>query len=161
VKDDEAIEFLSAVLLVSANPGRLAAFYRDVVGVPLHEEQHGKSLPHWGCNLGEIHFAIHPVETFPDRQSGVGAVKLAFTVFDMAALVRRLTARGVSLLYPPRNIGFFWSTAIQDPDGNLVEFTELRDEWFEQIAERRAAGADVVARWRSAKGSKGPKGPEP
>ena len=159
--DHEAIEFLSAVLLASANPGRLAEFYRDVVGIPLREERHGNALPHWGCNLGELHFAIHPVETFPDRQSGVGSVKLAFTVFDIAALVRRLTAHCVSLLYPPRDTGFFWTTAIQDPDGNLVEFTELRDEWFEQIEARRSAGADVVARWRSAKRSKRRNGPEP
>ena len=145
----EPIQFLSAVLVVSANPGRLAAFYRDVIGIPLREEQHGGSRAHWGCNLGDIHFAIHPVETFPDRRSGVGAVKLAFTVFDVQALARRLQESGVRLLYAPRDTGFFWSTAIGDPDGNLVEFTELRDEWFTDIDARRAAGDDVVARWRA------------
>lgn len=145
----EPIEFLAAVLLVSPNPQRLADFYRDVVGVPLEEERHGDSLPHWGCSLGEIHFAIHPVETFPDRRSG--AVKLAFTVFDIEALAERLEQSGVSLVYPPRDTGFFWSTAIEDPDGNLIEFTELRAEWFEQIAAQRVQGADVVARWRAAK----------
>jgi len=146
----ERVEFLSAVLLVSRNPARLAAFYRDVVGVPLAEERHGNSRVHWGCNLGEIHFAIHSVETFPDKQSGVGSVKLAFTVFNMQALVERLEQAEASLLYPPRDTGFFWSTAIQDPDGNLIEFTELRNEWFEQIEARRADGTDVVARWRAA-----------
>ena len=144
----EPIEFLSAVLVVSANPARLAAFYRDVIGIPLREEQHGGSRAHWGCNLGDIHFAIHPVETFPDRRSGVGAVKLAFTVFDVRALARRLEESGVPLLYAPRDTGFFWSTAIQDPDANFVEFTELRDEWFTGIEARRVAGDDVVARWR-------------
>jgi catechol 2,3-dioxygenase-like lactoylglutathione lyase family enzyme len=146
----EPIEFLSAVLLVSADPARLAAFYRDVVGIPLAKEEHGNTRPHWGCDLGEVHFAIHPVETFPDRQSGVGAIKLAFTVFDIDALVQRLAQAGVALLYPPRDTGFFWSTAIRDPDGNLIEFTELCDEWFERIEARRADGADVVARWRAA-----------
>src|SRR5262249_34975119 len=122
---DEPIEFLSAVLVVSENPKRLADFYPDVVGVPLREERHGETRPHWGCTLGDIHFAIHPVETFPDRRSGVGSVKLAFTVFDIQALARRLAQRGVSLVYPPRETGFLWSTAIRDPDGNLVEFTQL------------------------------------
>src|SRR5262249_10983772 len=148
----EAIEFLSAVLLVSSDPQRLAAFYRDVVGVPLKEERHGDTRPHWGCNLGDIHFAIHAVDTFPDRQSGVGAVKLAFTVFDIRALVRRLEESHTPLLYPPRDTGFFWSTAIRDPDGNFVEFTELCDAWFEGIEARRARGEDVVAHWRAAKG---------
>ena len=146
----EGIEFLSAVLIVSADPQRLADFYRDVVGIPLQEERHGTSLPHWGCTLGQIHFAIHPLETFPDRRAGVGAVKLAFTVFDIWALARRLEASGVSLLYAPRDTGFFWSTAIQDPDGNLIEFTQLCDQWFEQLEARAAQGADVVARWRTA-----------
>jgi predicted enzyme related to lactoylglutathione lyase len=150
----ETIEFLSGVLLVSKDPKRLAEFYRDVVGVPLQEERHGDALPHWGCTLGEIHFAIHPVETFPDRRSGVGSVKLAFTVFDIEAMARRLEASGVSLVYPPRDTGFFRSTAIEDPDGNLIEFTELCEQWFQYLAARRAQGADVVARWRAAKGPK-------
>ncbi len=150
--DSERIEFLSAVLVVSENPERLAAFYREVVGVPLEEERHGAAPPHWGCTLGDIHFAIHPVATFPDKRCGVGSVKLAFTVFDIKAVVRRLEASGTALLYPPRDTGFFWSTAIHDPDGNLVEFTELCDQWFKQLEMRRHDGADVVTRWRAVKG---------
>jgi predicted enzyme related to lactoylglutathione lyase len=149
--DGEPIEFLSAVLMVSEHPKRLAEFYRDVVGIPLEAEQHGRSHPHWGCTLGDIHFAIHPIATFPDRRSGVGSVKLAFTVFDIHALARCLESRGVPLLYPPRDVGFFWSTAIEDPDGNLVEFTQLCDEWFSQLETRRRQGADVVTRWRAAR----------
>jgi predicted enzyme related to lactoylglutathione lyase len=149
----EPIEFLSAVLVASTNPERLAAFYRDVIGIPLREEQHGASRRHWGCDLGEVHFAIHPVETFPDRRSGVGSVKLAFTTFDVKALARRLVASGTPLVYPPRDTGFFWTTAIRDPDGNLIEFTELHDEWFEGIEARRREGGDVVARWRTTRAS--------
>ena len=52
----ERIEFLSAVLLVSRDAGRLAAFYRDVLGVPLAEEQHNDNQLHWGCTLGDLHF---------------------------------------------------------------------------------------------------------
>src|SRR5262245_15498181 len=112
----EKIEFLSAVLLVSKDPARLAQFYRDTIGIPLKEEHHGDTLPHWGCTLGDLHFAIHPIEDFPDRLAGVGAIKLAFTVFDMEALVKRLEKAGVRLLYPPKDKGYFLSTAIQDPD---------------------------------------------
>ena len=45
----------------------------------------------------------------------------------------------------------FWSTAIKDPDGNLIEFTQLRDEWFTMLEARRGEGADVVSRWRATK----------
>jgi RimJ/RimL family protein N-acetyltransferase len=145
------IDGFSGILLVSENPGRLAAFYRDVLEIPIEEEQHDETLPHWGCSLGDVHFAIHPIEDFPDRKSGVGAVKLAFTVFDVRALARSLQRKGVSLLYPPRDEGFFIGTALLDPDGNFVELTELCDEWFEGMEERRGRGESVLEKWRSTK----------
>lgn len=145
----EQIEFLSAVLIVSENPARLAEFYRDVVGVPLKDETHGTSLPHYGCNLGDTHFAIHPLQTFPDRRHGVGAIKLALSVFDLNAVVARMKSRGVKLLYPPHDTGFFISTAINDPDGNYLEFTQMCDDWFRLLEERRQAGQDVVSRWKA------------
>ena len=148
---DEKIEFLSAVLLVSKDPKRLAEFYRDIVGIPIEAEEHEDALPHWGCTLGDVHFAIHPIEDFPDGRSGIGAIKLAFTVFDIEALATRLRSNGVALLYPPKNTGFFWTTAIEDPDGNFIEFTQLIDEWFESLESRRADGVDVIARWRKTK----------
>jgi hypothetical protein len=64
----EQIEFLSAVLIVSPQPARLAEFYREVVGVPLQDEAHGTSRAHYGCTLGDLHFAINPLKTFPDRR---------------------------------------------------------------------------------------------
>ena len=145
----EAIEFISGVILVSESPGRLAEFYREVLGVPLETEEHEGSLPHWGCDLGDVHFAIHAIEDFPDKQAGVGSVKLAFNVFDIEVLAERLTGVGLSLLYPPKDTGFFWSTAVQDPDGNLVEFTQMSDAWFKYLEHRRSQGADVIARWRA------------
>jgi predicted enzyme related to lactoylglutathione lyase len=145
----EQIEFLSAVLIVSENPARLAAFYRDVVGIALKDEGHGGSLPHYGCDLGDVHFAIHPVETFPDRRHGVGAVKLALNVFDIKALVERLTRQGIKLLYPIHDAGFFLSTAINDPDGNFIEFTQMCDEWFKLLEERRKSGLDPVSHWKA------------
>jgi len=138
------IEGFSGILLVSENPARLAEFYRDVLGIPLEDEHHEGTLPHWGCTLGEVHFAIHPIEDFPDGTSGVGAVKLAFTVFDVRALAARLQERGVRLLYPPRDEGFFISAALLDPDGNFVELTELCDQWFEILQDRRGRGGDVL-----------------
>jgi catechol 2,3-dioxygenase-like lactoylglutathione lyase family enzyme len=147
----EPIEFLSGVLLVSKDPKRLAEFYRDKLGIALESEEHGDTLPHWGCTLGDVHFAIHPIEDFPDGRSGVGAVKLAFTVFNINETARRLQAKGISLLYQPKDTGYFWTTAIEDPDGNLIEFTQLIDEWFETLERRRVDGVDVIARWRKAR----------
>jgi catechol 2,3-dioxygenase-like lactoylglutathione lyase family enzyme len=140
----ERIERLSAVLLVSKDPERLARFYRDVLGVPLGDERHGETLPRWGCTMGDVHLAIHPVEDFPeDRACAVEAVKLASTVFDLDGFVRERKGRGVEPLYPPRDEGFCRMTALRDPDGNDLEFTELGEEWFRHPEERRVKGSDV------------------
>jgi len=147
----EQIESVSAVLIVSENPARLAEFYRDVVGVPLKDEAHGGSLPHYGCTLGELHFAIHPVETFPDRRHGVGAVKIALSVFDINTVVETLKSKGIKTLYPVHDTGFFLSTAINDPDGNYVEFTQMCDQWFEMLEQSRREGRDVISRWKENK----------
>jgi len=142
------VEFLSAVLLISKNHTELAKFYRDIIGIPLEEEQHGDTEAHYGCELGDLHFAIHPVENFGESKTGVGSVKLAFEVFDMAQHVKKLESHGVKLLYPPKEMGPMLITAIKDPDGNLIEFTQLADWWFEHLEDRRRNGHDMIKRWK-------------
>jgi predicted enzyme related to lactoylglutathione lyase len=150
---NEKIEFLSAILIVSKNPDRLANFYRDIVGLPLEDEQHGETHKHYGCELGDLHFAIHPTENFEGAATDVGAIKLAFTVFDMNAFVAKVERAGVKLAYPPKDTGFSLMTALNDPDGNYVEFTQLTDRWFKHLENRRTKGIDVIARWKETKKS--------
>ena len=78
-----------------------------------------------------------------------GAVKLAFTVFDLDAYLGRLRQHGLEPLYPPRDLGWTRMTAVRDPDGNYLELTELGAEWFSHLEARRQAGHDVIARFRS------------
>jgi len=142
------LEFLSAVLVVSDDAERLARFYRDQLGVPLRPERHGENLQHWGCELGDVHFAIHPRQNFQrDPNVGVGAVKLAFIVFDLDAYLQTLTQRGIQPLYEPEQVGGMRMTAVRDPDGNFIELTELGQSWFDRLRKRREEGFDVVARW--------------
>ncbi len=144
-------EFLSAVLLISKNPERLAAFYRDVVGLPIEEEDHGESEKHYGCELGDLHFAIHPIENFEDTGHGTGSMKIAFTVFDIENFVKSVQEKGFEVEHAPRDMGFAKMTALTDPDGNYVEFTQLSDRWFQHLQKRRAEGHDVVQKWQSSK----------
>lgn len=145
------VEFLSAALLISKDASRLATFYRDVIGLPLEDEKHGDTELHYGCELGDLHFAIHPLENFKDSEYGVGSVKLAFTVFDMNEFVKRVESKGFKLAYPPKDTGFAKMTAIVDPDGNYVEFTELSNRWFGHLSNRRNQGHDVIQRWHESK----------
>lgn len=146
------IEFLSAVLLVSKDPLRLVRFYRDVLGLPIRDESHDESEPHFGCELGDVHFAIHPPGSFEGQNpTEQGSIRLAFTVFDMPAFIQRLHEQGVTPLYEPRDVGFALMTALKDPDGNYLEFTQLGDRWFQHLEKRRTEGADMLTQWKSHK----------
>jgi catechol 2,3-dioxygenase-like lactoylglutathione lyase family enzyme len=152
VEKPEGLRFLSGIILVSAQAARLAGFYRDVLGVPLVEEQHDDTEPHWGCELGDVHFAIHPEADYPGEAVGVGAVKVAFLVFELDRLVAWLAENGVEPLYPPAAFGASSRiTAVRDPDGNTVELTELGPGWLDHLKAHRSAGGDLVTHW-SARG---------
>ena len=152
----EDLSFLSGVVLVSQDPERLVAFYREVLGVPLVEERHGDAAPHWGCELGDVHFAIHPVEDYPeDGATGAGGVKLAFMVFDVGQFAGWLESQGIELCYPPTPLGSeSLVTAVRDPDGNLIELTQLGDGWLEHLKARRAEGHDLISRWSHRQGTR-------
>jgi catechol 2,3-dioxygenase-like lactoylglutathione lyase family enzyme len=142
------INYLSAVLLTSRNPDRLAHFYKEVLELPLKVEQHGDSVKHYGCELGDLHFAIHPFENFKESECEVGSVKLAFEVFDMESFVTKMKERNVSFLYPPKQMGPMLITATKDPDGNLIELTQLGEKWFRHLEKRRNDGFDFIQEWK-------------
>jgi len=145
----EDVRFMSGVILVSRQPERLAEFYRDVLGLPLAAERHGGAEPHWGCELGDTHFAIHPAADYPeDPASGPGPVKLAFMVFDRPGMVAWRDSRGIAPCYPPADLGAESRiTAVRDPDGNLVELTQLGPAWLDHLKAHRAEGHDLVTHW--------------
>lgn len=145
----EGLRFISGVILVSRQPERVMEFYRDVLGLPLAEERHGDTQPHWGCELGDVHFAIHPAEDYPeDPAAGPGPVKLAFMVFDLPAMTAWLARCQIALCYPPVDLGQESQiTAVRDPDGNLVELTQLGPGWLGHLREHRADGHDLVSAW--------------
>lgn len=142
-------KFLSAVLITSHDPKRLATFYRDILCVPLEEEKHGDTELHYGCELGDLHFAIHPVENFGCEAPGVGAIKLAFEVFDIQSFVAHLKSKNIDVLYPPKKMGPMLITALRDPDGNYIEFTQLGERWIKHIENRRSEGHCLVKTWKA------------
>lgn len=147
----EDVQFISGVLLVSRQPERMAEFYRDVLGLPLTEERHDETQLHWGCELGDVHFAIHPAEDYPgEPTSGPGPIKLAFMVFDLGRMVAWLDRCGIALCYPPADLGTESRiTAVRDPDGNLVELTQLGPGWLDHLKAHRADGHDLVPHWNA------------
>jgi catechol 2,3-dioxygenase-like lactoylglutathione lyase family enzyme len=115
------IDSVSALLLISDDAEGLARFYRDKLELPIEPELHDDVPPHFGCSLGEIHFAIHPSAGWPgvpasDAQSPV----IAFNSPDVHALHRRLVAAGVEVT-DPLDHGFGVVMSLRDPDGNNIE----------------------------------------
>jgi hypothetical protein len=94
-----------------------------------------------------VHFAIHPVEDYPDDPAtGPSPIKLALMVFSLDQMVDWLGECGIALCYPPSPLGERSRiTAVRDPDGNLVELTELDPSWLNHLESHRAEGHDLVA----------------
>jgi predicted enzyme related to lactoylglutathione lyase len=142
----QEIRFMSAVILLTADPAKLATFYRDALGVPLEHDQHapGSAPPHFECQLGDVHFAIHPRESSDEDEKKPGRVKFAFAVFDLPTILERLRKYETRPLYPPVDRGFALMTAIIDPDGNQVELTQLSSRWLNYLSSRGANRRDLI-----------------
>ena len=67
-------------------------------------------------------------------------------VFDLPAMIAWLEECGIALCYPPAELGTQSQiTAVRDPDGNLVELTQLGPGWLDHLQAHRADGHDLVS----------------
>ena len=123
-----AVNFLSAVLIVSDDAPRLAAWYRDVLGLPLVPEQHGGGgeAEHFGCFVRGVHLAVHPTENYSfAAETGRGAVRLAFDVDDLAVFEAGLADHDVEWVFHAVDLGWSTMLALRDPEGNMIEVLEM------------------------------------
>jgi hypothetical protein len=65
-------DVLPVVLLLSREVTRVGAFHRDVLGLPLQEEQHDGRHTHHACRPGTVYFTIQPA-TDSGRRTRTGA----------------------------------------------------------------------------------------
>lgn len=121
---------ICGVILTTENMQQMARFYGEVLGLALIREDHGGLAVHYGVDLpNQVHFALHPPTDFRLADSGHAAVKVAFTVPDLAEAVARLGAAGHAPFIEPHDEGFGPLAAYRDPDGNVLELVELRHTW--------------------------------
>jgi catechol 2,3-dioxygenase-like lactoylglutathione lyase family enzyme len=116
------VQGLGVVLLLSPDAGRTAAFYRDVLGLPLEAEAHGGRHTHYACPLGQVYFTIQPAADLgpPAPEGGYDFLQLCFTVADLDAFLARAAGQGVRPLHPPRPFEHTTFTTLLDPDGRHV-----------------------------------------
>jgi catechol 2,3-dioxygenase-like lactoylglutathione lyase family enzyme len=119
-------------LLVVSDIGRSVAFYRDVLGAELYREYGGTSavLSFQGTWLllvtGGGPTEDKPTVTFaapgdPDTVSH----QLTIRVPDCRAAYETLKGRGAEFLTPPLDRGFEVRCFFRDPDGHLLEISEV------------------------------------
>lgn len=119
-------------LLVVADLSRAVAFYRDVVGAELVREYGGTSAVFrlagtWlllvtpGGPTADKPTVVFAPPDDPDRVSA----EMTFRVADCRAAWRTLQARGVRFLTPPVDHGYEVRCFFRDPDGHLLELSQV------------------------------------
>lgn len=111
----------SALTIQSRDPDRLAAFYRDTVGLPLAVHDHGPIAGHHEGDLGGVHLAV--LKASPTIG---GPFVPVFRVDDLDACCARLAARGVPALHRPLDLGEGKRVVtFSDPEGNAFRMIEI------------------------------------
>lgn len=123
------LKSICGVILVSENPKRLAEFYGRVLSVEFEEERHGDLEPHFGIDVGLLHFGIHPPGNFGRVGAGNANTTIAFNVDSLKRTTETLAGLGASQVQPPHDEGFGPVASYLDPDGNTFEIVELRYEF--------------------------------
>ncbi len=146
------VEFISAVLITTPDLARSVDFYRGILGIPLEPASHEDEGPHAETEIGDVHFAIFEKEGETSVDIDVTArlvpsVRIALAVSSLDAALLRCNEANVPVLGPVEDRGFAKLAAIQDPDGNIVDLTELSSTWLEYLAQLRANRSDVVTEY--------------
>lgn len=111
------VKGLTGVIMSSAEPERLATFYRDVLGIPLALNKHGNTPEHWECDYKGIHYAVLKQRANP--QANINTV-LSFAVDDIEGFVM---THGIQLIHPIMDLGEgAYIASFKDPDGNILRF---------------------------------------
>jgi predicted enzyme related to lactoylglutathione lyase len=120
-----AVKSICGIILVARDPDALARFYGEALGIAFKREDHAGLAPHWGVDIGTVHFGIHPPGNFDRRTTGRGSVVVTFDVDSLAECRARLKALEAPCIKPPHDEGFGLVASFTDPEGNLFEVVEL------------------------------------
>lgn len=123
---------LNFVCLTVSDIDRSIHFYRDVLGLALHDSSHDAEQndpwfggPHAATSWTDgafLHFALYP-KLEPQRPVTT-ASQLGFSVSDIDAVHRNVLASNVTVLHEPRIEPWGKTARYLDPDDNIVSITQ-------------------------------------
>lgn len=116
------IDSLAGVIMWTDQIERMAAFYRDTLGLPVHSVR-----PHFVAfqlaNGVRLSVGTHSQVRGPAKEQVRVTVNL--NVANIHAAHRALTARGVAFVRPPEQEHWGgWVASFRDPDGNLLQLLQ-------------------------------------
>lgn len=122
---------LTFVALSVSDLRRSLWFYREVLGIPLHEATHDaeKRDPWYGgehaayswADGAFIHFALYPKHE-PERPITT-ASQIGFQVPNLDSVHQRVLASGATVVMEPRDEPWGRTARYLDPDDNIVSIT--------------------------------------
>ncbi len=113
------VKRVSAVIFTSPEPERLAAFYRQQLGIGFEDESHGPIQHHQEAWLAGTHLAI--------VKAPVKGPATTFEVDQLDPWVKRLSDAGCPPLHQVADLGDGKRMCrFVDPDGNRFQLIEIR-----------------------------------
>jgi lactoylglutathione lyase len=114
------------IMVNVSDMSRSVAFYHDVLGLSLKFESLGWSEFQTGATTLALHHAPARAGDRPPSEPMAGTCSIGFSVEDLTAAHRQLTARGARFVIPPTERpeeGIRLAVCI-DPDGLGISFAE-------------------------------------
>lgn len=125
------VKSICGVIVAAKKPMALADFYAKGLGLTFSEEEHGDLEVHYGVDIGELHFGIHPASNLNMDKVGNASIVIAFNVDSLEETEQQLLTLGAKRVTEPHDEGFGMVAAFRDPEGNCFEITELRYEFHQ------------------------------
>src|SRR5205814_2257861 len=101
----------------SRQPEESVHFY-GLLGLLFQKHRHGNGVEHYSSTTGTFVMVIYPVES---SKSVDDAVRLGFSIVNLAQLHDVLNSNGARVVVPPRESPWGLRLIVLDPDNNRVE----------------------------------------
>jgi predicted enzyme related to lactoylglutathione lyase len=96
-------------------------FYSQALNLHFEAEEHGDLKTHYGVDIGNVHFGIHPFENLAMTEPGNSSISIAFNVDSLEQAHSRLYKSGGIQITAPHDEGFGTVASYQDPEGNYLK----------------------------------------